>query len=156
MLHNQGTKVMPDDVFDWQDCLSSALLHSKADAILLCDGEGIIRYWNPGTERIFGYTRDEAIGRSLDIIIPERLRARHWAGYRDVMNGAQSRYGDGEVLAVPGLRKDQSQISIEFTITPVADAHGRLIGLAAIIRDVTARFEELKALRRQLRMTQPA
>lgn len=146
---------MPDNVIDWQDCLSAALLGSRADAILVCDGDGIIRYWNPGTERIFGYTKDEAIGRSLDIIIPERLRGRHWAGYRDVMNGAQSRYGDGDILAVPGLRKDQSQISIEFTITPVADADDRLIGLAAVIRDVTARFEELKALRRQLRKAQP-
>lgn len=146
---------MSETVVDWQSCFASALLHSKADAMLLCDGEGIIRCWTPGAERMFGYSENEAVGRSLDIIIPERLRARHWAGYREVMNGAPSRYGDGDVLAVPGLRKDGSQISIEFTIMPAKDAQGRMVGLAAVIRDVTARFEELKALRKQLQTTQP-
>lgn len=147
---------MPDNVIDWPQSLSSALLRSNADAILVCDDEGFIRHWNPGAARIFGYTAAEAVGQSLDIIIPERLRARHWAGYREVMNGAPSRYGDGEVLAVPALRKDQSQISIEFTIMSVTDAQDRLLGLAAIIRDVSARFEELKALRNRLRTAQPA
>ncbi|MDT3684905.1 MAG: PAS domain S-box protein [Pseudorhodoplanes sp.] len=146
---------MSETIVDWQNCFASALLNSRADAMLLCDGEGIIRCWTPGAERLFGYTETEAVGRSLDIIIPERLRARHWAGYREVMNGAPSRYGDGEVLAVPGLRKDGSQLSIEFTITPATDPQNRLVGLAAVIRDVTARFEELKALRKQLRTAAP-
>lgn len=142
---------MRDDSTDLQNDLGIALLDSEAEAILACDREGIIRYWNPGAVRIFGFDANEALGQSLDIIIPERLRARHWTGYHDVMRSGQSRYGKGDVLSVPGLRKDQSQVSIEFTITPVHDKQGRLWGLAAVIRDVTARFEDMKALRRQLR-----
>jgi PAS domain S-box-containing protein len=148
-------QAMSEPVNVWDQSLAAALLYSNAEAILLCDGDGMIRCWNPGAERLFGYSAGEAIGQSLDIIIPERLRARHWQGYRDVMQGAPSRYGDGDVLAVPALRKDGSQISIEFTISPAADAHGQLIGLVAVIRDVTARFAELRALRQQLG-TQPA
>ena len=71
--------------------LAEALLAMRSDAIVAADNEGIIRFWNPGAERLFGYTRDEALGRSLDLIVPERLRARHWEGYARVMATGQSR-----------------------------------------------------------------
>jgi PAS domain S-box-containing protein len=130
--------------------LARLILDEAPDAIVFADAEGLIRFWNRGAERIFGFTGAEAVGRSLDIIIPERLRARHWDGYRQTMATGRSRYGEGDVLAVPGLRKDGTQLSIEFTIIPVRDAEGRLDGIAAILRDVTARFEELKRLRKLL------
>jgi PAS domain S-box-containing protein len=130
--------------------LARLILDEAPDAIVFADAEGLIRFWNRGAERIFGFTGEEAVGRSLDIIIPERLRARHWDGYRQTMATGRSRYGEGDVLAVPGLRKDGTQLSIEFTIIPVRDAEGRLDGIAAILRDVTARFEELKRLRKLL------
>ena len=82
--------------------LCDAVLGTEADAIVASDSEGIIRFWNAGAERIFGYSTSEALGQSLDIIIPERLRHRHWAGYRQVMASGTSRYGRGDVLAVPG------------------------------------------------------
>jgi PAS domain S-box-containing protein len=130
--------------------LGKALLGSPSDAVVATDAEGIIRFWNPGAERIFGHTGSEAIGQSLDIIIPDRLRERHWAGYRQVMATGESRYGHGDVLAVPGIRKDGTRVSLEFTIVPLRDGGGAMIGMAAVMRDVTARFEELRMLRQKL------
>ncbi len=130
--------------------LGRAILATEADAIVFSDAEGVIRFWNPGAERLFGFSAGEALGRSLDIIIPEPQRARHWAGYRLVMETGESRYGQGDILAVPGLRKDGTRISLEFTIVPLRDAAGRMEGMAAILRDVTKRFEELRSLRRRL------
>jgi PAS domain S-box-containing protein len=124
------------------------LAREAADAIVYADAEGLIRFWNRGAEAIFGFFEAEALGRSLDLIIPERLRERHWAGYRETMRTGKSRYAAGELLAVPALRKDGGRISIEFTILPFRDASGAMAGIAAIMRDVTRTFEELKALRR--------
>ncbi len=120
------------------------------DAVIYADAEGKIRLWNRSATRIFGYEATEALGQSLDLIVPERQRARHWEGYDRVMAGGESRYGEGEVLAVPAMRKDGTRISIEFTVLPVRDDAGQMLGIAAFLRDVTARFEELRALRREL------
>src|SRR5215468_933549 len=84
--------------------VAEAVLSTPADAIVAADREGIIRFWNRGAERIFGHAAAAAIGRSLDLIIPERLRQRHWDGYRHTMETGQSRYGDGDLLSVPALR----------------------------------------------------
>jgi PAS domain S-box-containing protein len=126
------------------------LVSGMADAIVYADADGVIRVWNRGATRIFGFAEAEALGRSLDIIIPENLRERHWQGYRATMRTGQSRYGDGQILSVPAVRKDGARVSVEFTIVPFTDNAGRMIGIAAIMRDATARFEELRALRRQL------
>ena len=133
------------DAMTRPEALADAVLSTSADAIIAADEHGIIRFWNPGAERIFGHASAEAVGRSLDIIIPERLRERHWSGYRRVMATGETRYGDGDVLAVPGLRKDGARISLEFTIVPLKDGSGRLVGLAAIMRDVTARPLRVRA-----------
>ncbi len=130
--------------------IAQALLASGADAIVATDRDGVIRHWNKGAERIFGHTAAEAVGQSLDLIIPEQLRARHWEGYRHVMQTGHSRYGEGDLLAVPGLRKDGTRVSLEFTVATIRNEAGETVGVAAILRDVTARFEEMKALRQQL------
>ena len=132
------------------DRLGRVLLEAAPDGIIYSDGEGTIRFWNAGAERLFGFSAAEAVGQSLDIIIPESQRARHWAGYREVMATGQSRYGHGDLLAVPGLRKDGSRVSLEFTIVPIRDEAGRMEGMAAILRDVTKRFEEMRTLKREL------
>ena len=126
------------------------LVSGMADAIIYADAEGVIRVWNRGATRIFGFAEEETLGRSLDIIIPEGLRERHWQGYRATMRTGQSRYGDGQLLSVPAVRKDGARISVEFTIVPFKGDTGEMIGIAAIMRDTTARFEELRALRRQV------
>ena len=129
---------------------AEGLVSGMSDAIIYADAEGIIRVWNRGATRIFGFAESEAVGRSLDIIIPENLRERHWRGYRATMHTGQSRYGDGQILSVPAARKDGTRVSVEFTIVPFTDNARRMIGIAAIMRDTTARFEELRTLRRQL------
>lgn len=127
---------------------ANRLLAALPDALVHADAQGLIQVWNQGAERIFGFTAAEAIGQSLDLIIPEPLRARHWQGYRTTMQTGESRYGAGDLLSVPALRKDGTRISVEFTIIPFKDAQGRMEGICALMRDVTARFEEIKALRR--------
>src|SRR4051794_25248738 len=96
--------------------LGSALLASASDAIIATDREGLITFWNPGAERIFGFCSAETVGQSLDLIIPDNLRTRHWSGYRHAMTTGESRYGHGDLLSVPGLTKDGRRISVEFTI----------------------------------------
>jgi len=134
-----------------EDDIARAIVTGEADAVVGCDRDGVIRFWNAGAARIFGFSAGEAVGQSLDIIIPERLRARHWDGWGHTMATGTSRYSGGDTLSVPAQRKDGATISVEFTITPLRDAAGAITGLAAVMRDVTARFEELKALRRQVR-----
>ncbi|HEY1257877.1 MAG TPA: PAS domain S-box protein [Stellaceae bacterium] len=132
------------------DGLVERLATLSPDAVIYADAEGKIRFWNRSATRIFGYEAAEALGQSLDLIVPERQRARHWEGYDRVMAGGESRYGEGELLAVPAMRKDGTRISIEFTVLPVRDDAGKMLGIAAFLRDVTPRFEELRALRREL------
>jgi len=108
----------------------------------------VIRYWNAGCQRIFGFSAEEAQGQSLDIIIPQNLRSRHWQGYGQTMRTGETRYGAGDLLSVPALRKDRARISVEFSIVPFRDAAGLMVGLAAVMRDVTKRFDETKALRK--------
>jgi PAS domain S-box-containing protein len=130
--------------------LAGRIVEGAADAVIYAEREGTIRIWNAGAERIFGFTAAEAVGRSLDLIIPERQRPRHWEGWERVMKTGVTRYAT-ETLAVPALRKDGSTISIEFTIQLVRDASGVILGPAAIVRDVTARFQREKELRARLR-----
>ena len=134
---------------DFAQLLGKALLSIRSDAIVATDRDGIVRFWNPGAERIFGYSSGEAIGRSLDLIIPERLRERHWTGFAHVMRAGQSRYGDHDLLSVPALRKDGGTISVQFTVVPLKQA-GQMAGMAAIIRDVTKQFQEARELKRKL------
>ena len=136
-------KGLPDD-------FTVRLVAGCPDAVIYADTQGRIRFWNDAASRLFGYRETEALGQSLDLIIPERLRDRHWRGYEHVMKGGKSRYGEGDLLAVPALHKDGRQISVEFTILPLHDDAGTILGIAAFLRDVTARFEEVRGLRREL------
>jgi PAS domain S-box-containing protein len=119
------------------------------EAIIFADREGLIRLWNTGAETIFGYQAEEVIGQSLDLIIPERLRSRHWEGYRRVMSTGVTQY-DRQLLAVPAIRKDGERISLEFTVVLLRAATGDILGVAAILRDVTVRWQQEKALQARL------
>jgi PAS domain S-box-containing protein len=129
--------------------LCQAIVEGAGDAILFADRDGRIRYWNAGAAAMFGWSAVEAIGNSMDLIIPERQRARHWHGWDQVMKTGHTRYGK-DILAVPASRKDGAPLSIEFTIQLVWDDGGKLIGASAIIRDVTERFQRDREMRKRL------
>src|SRR5262249_61441311 len=104
--------------------LCRQIVEGTQEAIVFADRDGMIRLWNAGAEAMFGYLTEEAIGQSLDLIIPERQRGRHWEGYRKVMATGVTRYGT-ELLAVPAVRKDGTRISLEFTIVLLRDDMGQ-------------------------------
>ncbi|HEY3681046.1 MAG TPA: PAS domain S-box protein [Bradyrhizobium sp.] len=132
------------------DGLAEALLAMESDAIIATDRAGIITFWNPGAARIFGFTADEATGQSLDLIVPPNLRARHWEGFHRVMATGESHYGHGDLLSVPAQTKSGQRVSVEFTIAMLKDDANRPAGTVAILRDITKRFEEVRALKRQI------
>jgi PAS domain S-box-containing protein len=132
-----------------QNNLYRQLVERAPDAILFADREGIIRLWNSGAEAIFGWTAEQALGQPLDLIVPEKLRARHGEGYERVMGGAESQYGS-RLLAVPALRQEGGPISSEFSMVLVRDEAGGVLGIAAILRDVSERWQREKALKDRL------
>ena len=129
--------------------LEVALVANTDHAVIVADPDGVICFWNPAAERIFGYSRSEALGETLDIIIPDKLRARHWDGYGRVMHTGQTEYA-GRVLAVPAIRRDGTRISVEFTVTLLRDPSGALCAIGAVLRDVSASWEEQRALHRRI------
>ncbi len=118
-------------------------------AAIFADREGIIRLWSPGAEAMFGFTAQEAIGKSLDIIVPEKHRDTHWAGWRRVMRTGITKYGR-DVLAVPALTKDGGRISVEFYIALLRSPAGEILGASALMMDVSKRWQEQKQLRARL------
>ncbi|MFP3868891.1 MAG: PAS domain-containing protein [Desulfobacteraceae bacterium] len=129
--------------------LCCQIVKNSWDAIIYSDRDGIIHLWNQGAERIFGYPATEALGQSLNLIIPERWRQRHWEGYRRVMASGVTKYGQ-QLLAVPGKRKDNQPLSLEFSVVLIKADSGQVLGAAAIMRDVTARWQKDKEILRRL------
>ena len=119
------------------------------DAVVVSDAGGSITLWNAAAERMFGFTEQEALGQSLDLIIPQRLQQRHWDGYRKTMETGRTRYGN-DVLKVPAVHKDGRALSIAFTVALLHSADGALTGIAAVIRDETSRFQEDRNLRKRI------
>lgn len=136
------------DATDWNE-LAAAVVRETPEAIVVAGPDGMIRLWNAGAERVFGYTEAEATGAGLDLIIPEKLRARHWEGYDKTMATGQTKYGD-TLLKVPATHKDGRRLSIEFSVALLKDDAGVVTGIAAVIRDATERFNEDRALRKRL------
>ena len=134
-----------------QEWLCRKIVEESGDAVMFSDRQGIIRLWNRGAERMFGYTATEALGQSLDLIIPEGLRGRHWDGYQRVMESGESRYSS-ESLSAPALRKDGTRISTEFSMVMVKGDDNKVLGVAAVIRDVSARWQREKELKERVRL----
>ena len=123
------------------------LVEVLGDALVVSDTGGVIRLWNTAAERLFGFTKAEALGNSLDLIIPERLQARHWAGYKKAMASGDTRY-NSDLLRVPAVHKNGRPLSIAFTVAFLFGAERRVTGIVAMIRDDTRHFAEERVLRR--------
>jgi PAS domain S-box-containing protein len=138
----------PDAALDLSD-VCRRIVEGAGDGVLYAGRDGVIRFWNAGCEAIFGWSAAEAVGQSMDLIIPERLRGRHWHGWDQVMASGVTRYGR-DLLAVPAARKDGAPLSIEFTIQLLRDPSGAVEGASAIVRDVTARWTKERETRKRV------
>ena len=132
----------PEISIDYQQ-----VVEALGDAVVICDRDGVIRFWNAAAQRLFGFTKTEALGNSLDLIIPERLRASHWAGFNKAMASGDTRY-NGDVLRVPAVQKNGRPLSIAFTVAILFDADQRVGGIVAAIRDDTRHLAEERVLRK--------
>lgn len=130
--------------------LIATIVRQAPDAVLAADADGVIRLWNRGAERIFGVPAQRAIGQSLDLIIPEKLRERHWQGWRKVMRTGTSQYGENQLLRVPAQRGDDSRLSAEFSLVMITGEGGRVEAVAAILRDVSEQWQREQQLRQEL------
>jgi PAS domain S-box-containing protein len=125
------------------------LVHAIGDGMIVCEAAGTIIMWNQAATRIFGFSEAEALGKSLDLIIPERQRQRHWDGYHKTMATGQTRYGH-DLLRVPALHKDGKALSIAFTVAILHGQSGEVAAIVAVVRDETERWSEERKLRARL------
>jgi PAS domain S-box-containing protein len=139
---------------DLSDVMLANVLRGLTDAVVIADADGTIIFWNDAAARLFGWSATEAVGQSLDLIIPERLRERHWAGYRRTMATGHTSYGD-RLLEVPALHRDGRTLSVAFTVTLLRPI-GMIIpnGIVAVLRDETVRWRERRELQAELRRLQ--
>lgn len=122
------------------------LLHALGDGVIVSDTSGKITFWNAAATRIFGFAENEAIGQSLDLIVPQRQRDRHWDGYHKTMATGQTRYG-ADLLRVPALHKEGKPLSIAFTVALLHGAGGEVSAIVALVRDETERWNEERKLK---------
>ena len=125
------------------------LLDCIGDAVVVADAHEKIVLWNAAATRIFGFSEEEALGNTLDLIVPERQRQKHNEGYSKSMETGTTRYGTS-LLKVPAKHKDGRTLSIAFTVGMLFDEKHRANGVAAVIRDETERFAEERALKKRL------
>jgi PAS domain S-box-containing protein len=137
------------------DELSTLLLHQAPDAVVFADQAGIIREWNPAAERVFGHLREEAIGESLDLIVPERFRDAHWRGYGRALAEGKTKYS-GQALPTRSSRRDGSAIYVELTFSIIRDRKGLVIGALAHARDISERWVQDREQRQRLRELEEA
>ena len=122
------------------------LVDALGDGVIVCDAAGAIIFWNQSATRIFGFTEADALGQSLDLIIPERQRLRHWDGYHKTMDSGETRYG-ADVLRVPALHKEGKPLSIAFSVAMLHTPDGKVSSIIAIVRDETVRWGDERALK---------
>ena len=135
--------------------LALALVTQSPDAIVYSDTEGAIRVWNDAATRVFGFTAEQAVGESLDIIIPERFRKAHWKGFERALANRATKYA-GEALATRSARSDGTKIYVELSFAIVLDADGEVVGVLSTARDITERYEEAQANRQRIQELEAA
>ena len=135
---------IPDDPLLYKD-----VVEQLPDAVVVADPDGGILVWNRAAEALFGFTAAEAIGSSLDIIIPERFRAAHWEGFRRAVENGRTRLGS-QARTTRSMHKLGHKLYVDLSFGLVTDAAGAVVGSMAVARDCTARYEADKALRSRL------
>ena len=129
--------------------LARSLIEQAPDAVIYADYEGIIREWNPAAVTMFGFSSEEAIGQSLDIIVPDRFREAHWRGYERALGEGRTKYS-GQALPTRSARKDGATIYVELTFAIIHDQNGGVIGALAHARDISERWEREREQRHRL------
>lgn len=132
-----------------EEWLAAAVVKESPEAIVVTDPAGLIRLWNDGAARMFGYSAEEAMGQNLDLIIPEKLRERHWKGYFQTMATGYTRYGD-KLLSVPATNRDGQRLSIEFSVALLRDDADQIVGISAVMREITERRNAERELRARI------
>jgi PAS domain S-box-containing protein len=132
------------------DGTTDLLFEQAPDAIVFADREGIIRAWNVAAERVFGHNAAEAVGQSLDLIIPEQFREAHWRGYDRALAAGDTKYR-GHALPTRSVRRDGETIYVELTFAIIHGGDGRVTGALAHARDISERWDRERAQRRELR-----
>lgn len=131
------------------------MVRAFGDGVIVCDAAGTIVFWNDAATRIFGFTNEDALGQSLDLIVPQRQQERHWDGYHKTMATGETRYGT-DLLRVPALHKQGKPLSIAFTVALLHGPDGKVSGIAAVVRDDTARWNDVRALKARVRELETA
>jgi PAS domain S-box-containing protein len=129
--------------------LFRAIAEQAPDAIIFVDTKGVVRFWNESAKAVFGYSADEALGRSLDLIIPERLRRAHWDAFQRAIEIGQTKLGR-QAFATRAVHKDENRLYVELSFAVVKDMAGTVAGALGIARDITSRYVSDSALRERL------
>lgn len=130
------------------------LMKQAPDALILADREGVIRRWNAAAAEVFGHSAEEAIGQTLDLIIPERFREQHWTGFDRALEAGETKYR-GQALPTRSERNGEA-IYVELTFAMVHDSSGAVVGVLCGARDITQRFQDDRAMRTRLRELEAA
>jgi PAS domain S-box-containing protein len=118
-----------------QSALYRQLIEKTGDGVVIASTDGTILDWSAGAARIFGWSREQAIGENIDMLIPDNQKDRHWTGYDKVLESGETKFGAGDLLVVSALTADGSRVGIEMGFTPLEQA-GSVVAIAAIVRAV--------------------
>jgi PAS domain S-box-containing protein len=129
--------------------LGRELVEQVADAMIFADRDGLIRVWNAAAEAVFGYSAQEVTGRSLDVVIPERLRSAHWSAYDAAIATGRMKHGR-ESMTTRSAHKDGSVLYVDLSFALVKDGSGEVLGSVAMARDITKRFLAEKESRQRI------
>ncbi len=134
---------------DTREGLYKQIIDNTSDAVIFADTEGVIRLWNHGAEALFGYSAEESMGQTLDIIVPDQFREAHWAGYRRAMTRGQTQYGR-QAMLTRSMTKNSNTIYIEMTLAVLHGDAGQALGALAMVRDATEKRAQERALRQRV------
>jgi PAS domain S-box-containing protein len=115
--------------------LYSQLVQGMAEAVIIASNDGTILEWNAAAERVFGWSRQQAVGENIDMLIPDNQKDQHWEGYDRVLEAGQSKYSDGSLLSVSSLKSDGTRVGIEMSYTPLRQGD-KVVAIAAVVRPV--------------------